>query len=248
ISEVLKDMSQSVFDLERVLESVAMNAVRLCAADNGSIAQLKSDGWRIVANAGDFDREGLEKNWGNQPIEPDRRSITGRVLVEKRTVTIVDVLADPEYDAGVGLFNVRSIIGAPLTRGEEIVGVLILRRDEPKPFTREQINLLETFADQASIAIENVRLFDETKESLDRQTATSEILRVIAASPTRVQPVLDAIAESAARVCGATDAHVYRVEGQLLKQWAHFGPIPGLAPDESLPLSRGSVIGRAILD
>ena len=165
ISEVLKDMSQSVFDLERVLESVAVNAVRLCAADNGSIAQLKGDGWRIVANAGDFDRKSLEANWGYQPIEPNRRSITGRVLLEKRTVKIADVLADPDYDVGVGLFSVRSIIGVPLTRGEEIVGVLILRRDEPKPFTTDEISLLETFADQASIAIENVELF----QTVERQ-------------------------------------------------------------------------------
>ena len=248
ISEVLKDMSQSVFDLERVLESVAMNAVRLCAADNGSIAQLKADGWRLVANVGDIDPESMERNWGNQPIDADRRSLTGRVLMERRTAAIVDARADPEYDTGAGIFNVRSLIGVPLKRGNEIVGVLILRRAEPNAFTPDQISLLETFADQASIAIENVRLFNETKEALERQTATSEILRVIAGSPTEVQPVLDAIAESAARVCGATDAHVYRVEGDVLKQWAHFGSIPGLSEGESLPLSRGSVIGRAIVD
>ncbi len=248
LAAVLGIMRRGPGELTTVLESVAMNAVRLCAADNGSIAQLKSDGWRLVANVGDIDQEGMERNWGNQPIEADRRSLTGRVLMDRRTTTIVDAQADPEYDAGVGLFNVRSLIGVPLTRGEDIVGVLILRRHEPKPFTPEQVHLLETFADQASIAIENVRLFNETKESLERQTATSEILRVIAASPTEVHPVLDAIAESAARVCGASDAHVYRVEGQVLKQWAHFGPIPGLALGESLPLSRGSVIGRSILD
>jgi GAF domain-containing protein len=248
VSEVLEDMSRSVFDLERVLKSVAMNAVRLCAADNGSIAQLKADGWRLVANVGDIDEANMERNWANRPIDADRRSLTGRVLMDRRTTTIVDALADPEYDAGVGVFNVRSLVGVPLTRGEEIVGVLILRREEPRPFTPEQIRLLETFADQASIAIENVRLFNETKEALERQTATGEILRVIASSPTEVQPVLDAIAESAARVCGATDAHVYRVDGDVLKQWAHFGPIPGLDPEESLPLTRGSVIGRSIVD
>ena len=422
ISEVLKDMSRSVFDLERVLESVAMNAVRLCAADNGSIAQLGSDGWRLVANVGDMNQEAMERNWGNQPIEPNRRSLTGRVLMDRRTTTIVDAQADPEYDAGVGIFNVRSLIGVPLTHGEDIIGVLILRRQEPKPFTSDEIHLLETFADQASIAIENVRLFDDTKEALaqqtaisevlevigrstrnlepvfeiaakhalrlceaenfalwevrgqnlqlayatnppfrdtfrdrlwpleadtilgqaiiskavvhvpdvlelpqyrdpehsaglgqragggrrmlavpllrgdevvgaigvgsktagtftetqvrlvrtfadqvviaienvrlfnetrdalERETATSGILRVMAGSPTEVQPVLDAIAENAARVCGASDAHVYRVEGEVLKQWAHFGPIPGLAPGESLPLTRGSVIGRCIVD
>ena len=248
LAAVLGMIRRGPGEIVAVLESVAMNAVRLCAADNGSIARLGSDGWRIVANAGEIDSDFLERNWGYEPIEANRRSLTGRVLMDKRTTAIVDVLADPDYDIGTGLFKFRSLLGVPLTRGEEIVGVLILRRNAAHPFTPEQIGLLETFADQASIAIENVRLFNETKEALDRQTATSEILRVIAASPTEVQPVLDAIAESAARVCGATDAHVYRVEGQFLKQWAHFGPIPGLAPDESLPLSRGSIIGRSILD
>ena len=248
LAAVLGMIRRGPGEIVAVLESVAMNAVRLCAADNGSIARLGSDGWRIVANAGEIDSDFLERNWGYEPIEANRRSLTGRVLMDKRTTAIVDVLADPDYDIGTCLFKFRSLLGVPLTRGEEIVGVLILRRNAAHPFTPEQIGLLETFADQASIAIENVRLFNETKEALDRQTATSEILRVIAASPTEVQPVLDAIAESAARVCGATDAHVYRVEGQFLKQWAHFGPIPGLAPDESLPLSRGSIIGRSILD
>jgi GAF domain-containing protein len=248
VSEVLRDMSRSVFDLDRVLESVAMNAVRLCAADNGSIAQLKSDGWRLAANVGEIDPESMERNWGNQPIEPNRRSLTGRVLMERKTIAIVDAQADPEYDAGAGIFNVRSLIGVPLRRGENIVGVLILRRSEPTPFTAEQVKLLETFADQASVAIENVRLFNETKEALERQTATGEILRVIASSPMDLEPVFDAIAQNAARVCGASDAHIYRVDGDRLMQWAHFGPIPGLQPGESIPLSRGSVTGRAILD
>ena len=148
ISEVLKDMSHSVFDLERVLESVAMNAVRLCAADNGSIAQLKADGWRLVANVGDIDPDSMDRNWGNQPIDADRRSLTGRVLMDRRTTAIVDARADPEYDAGAGIFDVRSLIGVPLKRGNDIVGVLILRRVEPNAFTPEQISLLETFADR----------------------------------------------------------------------------------------------------
>ncbi|MDQ2913387.1 MAG: GAF domain-containing protein [Chloroflexota bacterium] len=213
ISEVLKDMSRSLFDLERVLESVAMNAVRLCAADNGSIAQLKSDGWRLVANVGDIDQEVMERNWGNQPIEPNRRSLTGRVLVDRRTTTIVDAQADPEYDAGVGLFNVRSLIGVPLTRGDEIVGVLILRRREPEPFTPEQIDLLETFADQASIAIENVRLFDETRESLEQQTAVSELLGTISRSAFDLDRVLTAIIERATQLAGADDGTIREVDG-----------------------------------
>ena len=249
LAAVLGMIRRGPEELTAVLESVAMNAVRLCAADNASISQLGPDGWRLVANVGAFgDREGFERNWSNQPIEPNRRSLTGRVLMDRRTSAIVDVFADPEYDPGRGLLKERSLIGVPLARGDEIVGVLILRRLEPTAFSPEQIHLLETFADQASIAIENVRLFNETKDALERQTATSEILRVIAGSQSAVQPVLDAIAENAARVCGASDAHIYRVEGETLKQWAHFGPIPGLTPGESLPLSRGSVIGRSILD
>jgi adenylate cyclase len=171
LAEVLGVMRRAPGGLATVLESVAMNAVRLCAADNGSIAQLKADGWRLVANVGDIDQETMERNWGNQPIEADRRSLTGRVLMDKRTTTIVDAQADPEYDAGTGLFNVRSLIGVPLKREKDIVGVLILRRQEPKPFTRDEIHLLETFADQASIAIESVRLFqtvERQREELSR--------------------------------------------------------------------------------
>jgi GAF domain-containing protein len=208
VSEVLKDMSRSVFDLDRVLESVAINAVRLCAADNGSIAQLKSDGWRLVANVGDIDPQSMERNWGSQPIEANRRSLTGRVLMNRKTTTIVDALADPEYDAGAGIFNVRSLIGVPLTRGEDIVGVLILRRSAPKPFTPEQRDLLETFADQASVAIENVRLFNETKEALVRQTATAEVLKTISRSAFNLQAVLDTVVENAATLCGADAAWI----------------------------------------
>jgi len=102
LADVLKDMSQSGFDLDRVLESVAMNAVRLCAADNGSIARIASDGWRLAANVGVFgDPEGFARNWSNLPIEPTRRSLTGRVLMDRRTTAIVDVAADPEYDPGL---------------------------------------------------------------------------------------------------------------------------------------------------
>ena len=250
ISDVLKEMSQSVFDLERVLESVALNAVRLCGADNGSIAQLKGDGWRLVANVGDIDQESMERNWGNQPIEANRRSLTGRVLMDRRTTTIVDAQADPEYDAGAGLINIRSIIGVPLTRGEDIVGVLILRRQEPKPFTPEEIHLLETFADQASIAIENVRLFDETKDQLERETATSEILRVTAQSTFEIQPVLDAVIAKATHLAGAENGFVYQVDGEVLRMTAAVGEKAELMREwqRTNPIranDRGTSTGRA---
>ena len=117
----------------------------------------------------------------------------------------------------------RTFLTAPLRQQGEFTGSLIARRTEVRPFTPAQIKLLETFADQAVIAIENVRLFHELKESLEQQTATSEILGVIASSPTDIQPVLDAVAENAARLCDATDALIYRVDGDLLPRVADTG-------------------------
>ena len=118
----------------------------------------------------------------------------------------------------------------PLRQQGEVVGTLGARRTEVRPFTPAQIKLLETFADQAVIAIENVRLFNELKESLEQQTATSEILGVIASSPTDVQPVLDTIAQSAARVCGSDDATIRLLDGDETFLAAHFGSIPPSAP------------------
>ena len=141
----------------------------------------------------------------------------------------------------------RTILAVPLRQQGELIGALIARRIEVRPFTPAQIKLLETFADQAVIAIENVRLFQELKESLEQQTATSEILGVIASSPTDIQPVLDVVAENAARLCEASDALIIRCEGEILKAAAHYGPVPSLM-DWSYPLSRGFPGGRAVID
>ena len=134
----------------------------------------------------------------------------------------------------------------PLRQQGELIGYLSARRAEVRPFTPAQIKLLETFADQAVIALENVRLFHELKESLEQQTATSEILGVIASSPTDLQPVLDTIAENAARVCGSYDAMIRLVQGDLLHVVAHHGPVPPAALDR--PIDRTSANGRAVLD
>ncbi|TMC75059.1 MAG: GAF domain-containing protein, partial [Chloroflexi bacterium] len=253
VSEVLKDMGRSVFDLDRVLESVAANAVRLCGADNGSIARLRGGGWELVAHVGDFgDREAFERNWADQRPPSDRRSLTGRVLLDRRTTAIVDVLADPEYDLGAGVFKVRSLIGAPLTRGDEIVGVLLLRRTEPKPFTPEEIHLLETFADQASIAIENVRLFNETKEALAQQTAVSELLGTISRSAFDLDRVLDAIIERATELAGADNGTIRAIEGQASRVVASTKSTPAdvaawIATLDFKGPHRSSVTGRVAL-
>ncbi len=126
--------------------------------------------------------------------------------------------------------------------------MLTARRIELRPFSPVQIKLLETFADQAVIAIENVRLFQELKESLEQQTATSEILGVIASSPTDIQPVLDVVAESAARLCEADDAVIRRLDGDVMPLIAHYGQIPPGGMDAPTVISRGDVVSRAIID
>src|SRR5262249_15185374 len=128
--------------------------------------------------------------------------------------------------------GMRTVLAVPLLREGVALGTITIWRNVVEPFVDRQIAVLQTFADQAVIAIENVRLFQELKESLEQQTATSEILGVIASSPTDIQPVLDAIAGSAARLCNAKDAVIRFVEGNVLRLAAHQGPLPILAPSE----------------
>src|SRR5262245_7657276 len=170
-----------------------------------------------------------------------------RWIREHGTLHIPDVLAQNDFPM-LGVFaGFRTFLVVPLRQQGELVGALTARRIEVRPFTPAQIKLLETFADQAVIALENVRLFNELKESLEQQTATSEILGVIASSPTDIQPVLDTIAENAARVCGSYDALIRLVAGDKLRLAAHFGPVErGFGHDQ--PLTRGSVGGRAVID
>ena len=243
-------MSHSTVDLKPLLEAVITRASKLCDAEQGFIFRLDPDGkyrlWVAHGSTAEYERFTDE-----HPIDRGNRgTLTGRVAHDLQILHVPDVLEDPDYTyweaQGIGKF--RTLLGVPLVRDGVAIAVMNLWRSTARAFTDDEIDVVKTFADQALIAIENVRLFSETKEALDQQTATSSILKVIASSPTDVQPVLDAIAESAARVCGARDAHVYRVDGTLLRQWSHYGPIPGLDPGESLPLNRESLIGRSILD
>ena len=253
-SEVLKVISRSTFELQPVLETLIENATRLCGAQIGVILRLDGDIYRMAVAYGvsPEHREFLEQN----PIRPvGRGTVTGRVVSERRTVHIHDVLADPDYQWSeaqkVGGF--RTLLGVPMLREGIPIGVIVIWRERVQPFTEKQIELVTTFADQAVIAIENVRLFQELQvrnrdltEALEQQTATSEILRVIASSPTDLQPVLNTIAENAARVCGADDAVIRLLEGKMLRLAAHHGSIPGGPPER--PLDRGSTSSRAVVD
>src|SRR5262249_19766636 len=168
-----------------------------------------------------------------------------RWMRDHGTLHVPDVRAQTDFPTFGSIAGLRSYLAVPLQHKEEFIGALTARRTEMRPFTPVQIKLLETFADQAVIAIENVRLFNELKESLEQQTATSEILGVIASSPTDIQPVLDTIAESAARVCGSDDATIRLIEGDTVSLVAHYGTIPpGLARN---PLASHTPGNEAIL-
>ena len=251
-SEVLKVISRSTFDLQPVLQTLVENATRLCDARTGAIVRPDGDVYRLAVAYGlspEY-KEFLERN----PVPPTgRKAVTGRVISERRTIHIHDVLADPDYQwteaQKVGGF--RTILGVPMLREGIPIGVIIIWRERVQPFTDKQIELVTTFADQAVIAIENVRLLQELQnrnvdlsEALEQQTATSEILRVIASSPTDIQPVLDVVAENAARLCDAADAVVYRVDGHTMYPVAIHGTLGATA----LPLNRGSATGRAVTD
>src|SRR5215475_4963716 len=254
-SEVLKVISRSTFDLQPVLDTLVENATRLCGAKRGIICRFDGEVFRAVADYGSLPefRNFLRQN----VIRTGRGSATGRAALERRTVHIPDVLADPEYQLTeaqkVGDF--RTLLSVPMFREGTLIGAITISRAEVQPFTDKQIELVTIFADQAVIAIENVRLLQELQtrnrdlsEALEQQTATSEILRVIASSPTELQPVLDVVAESAARLCESIDAHIFRLEGDVYRLAASHGPIPVVSKEETIPLSRGTVSGRAMVD
>jgi len=186
-----------------------------------------------------------------------RGTPAGRSMLDRKTIHVHDIEAEietefPQSKSLQQVSGARTILATPLLREGVAIGTMVIRRTEVRPFTEKQIKLLETFADQAVIAIENVRLFKELQErnrdlteALEQQTATSEILRVIASSPTDIQPVLDVVAENAARLCDAVDGVLGRPEGDNLRVVANYGSMP--TPD-LVPFNRGFPAGRAVLD
>ena len=224
-SEVLKVISRSAFDLQAVFETVVERSARLCGANRARANIYRFDG-ELLRVAATFNVPPKVREWLEQhPIRPGRHSGTARVALERRTIHVPDVLADPEYTYGVKAVEpFRSILGVPILKGEELLGVLLIYHLEVRPFTDKQIALVETFADQAAIAIENARLFEterqrtrELTESLEQQTATSEVLKVISRSAFDLQPVFDAIAENGVRLCEAERAFIFRFDGEFLR-------------------------------
>jgi two-component system, NtrC family, sensor kinase len=258
-ANVLKVISRSTFDLQTVLQTLVESAARLCEADLANIWRPEGTAFRLAASFGipGKDKEKLEnvKYLESIGIEPSRGSMVGRVLLEKRPVQVHDIQADPEYELSgvIRIGNYRTALGVPLLREGVPIGVIFLSRCTVQPFTDKHIELVTTFADQAVIAIENVRLFDEVQaktrdlsEALVYQTGSGNILKVIASSPTDVGPVLKAIVDSACELCEAYDAVVVLKDGDDLRFSAHHGPIP--LKFEKLPINRNWVTGRAVVD
>jgi GAF domain-containing protein len=243
-AEVLQIISRSPTDLQPVLDTVVKSAARFCGADDAIIFRLEGAHLRLAAHYGPVPaRLGLLLR-----VVPG--TVVARAVLERRAIHTSDVQSDPEEypetSAVARKLGYRTQLSVPLLREGTAIGAVSLRRSDVNPFTDKQITLLQIFADQAVIAIENVRLFNETKEALEQQTATSGILRVIASSPTDVQPVLDAIARSAARLCEAHDGSVWLRDDETLVVRAHHGPIP--SPPQRNPISRDWVTGRAVVD
>ena len=229
-SEVLKVISRSTFDLQPVLETLIENATRLCGAQQGFIFRSDGEHYRLTV---DYNAPPAFREWADRyPIRRGDGSVVGRVALEARAIQILDAQADTEWRArnveATGISGIRTLLGVPMRREGELIGVIAMWRMEVRPFTDKQIDLVETFADQAVIAIENVRLFTELQTSnrelttaLDTQTATSEILRVISRSQTDVQPVFDAIVNSAVRLLAGYAGVMTRVAGDQIVLVAH---------------------------
>ena len=258
-SEILRVISSSPTDMQRVFVALAYSAVRLCDAYDAAIFQVEGDTLRFVAHEGPIRAMGPV---GQAALPLVRGTVVGRAVLDRQTIEVSDLQVEgdeyPEGSEFARRLGHRTILAVPLICAGEAIGAISVRRAEVRPFTDQQADLLKTFAAQAVIAIENARLFEEVQgrtrdltEFLEYQTATSEVLSVISRSPTDVQPVFDTIAQSAALLCKAQFCHVFRFDGKLI----HFAAVHGLTPEgrEALrsiypmPPGRATAAARSIL-
>src|SRR5216683_5131072 len=250
-SEILRVISRSPGDIQPVFDAIAANAARLCDAVNGLVIRFDGQLLHLAAHH-NVDPARLAAVRQAYPRPPSRGALSGRAILTRAVVHVPDVSKDPEYTLPAATtIGYRSVLAVPMMHEGVARGTILVARDVVAPFSDTHIALIQTFADQAMIAIENARLFNETKEALDHQTATSEILRVISSSPTDVQPVFDVIVERAVRLCGARFGRVYRYDGDVIHMVAGYGlGAAGLREVQRVfprPASDDTIVGRVIL-
>ena len=219
-SKVLDAISRSAFDLHAIFETVAESSVRLCEADRAYIFRFDGEVLRaaVAFNASQENKDFVERN----PIRLDRGSASGRAVLERRTIHIPDISADPGYSYGVKAIEpVKTVLGVPILKGDDILGVIVIYRLEVRPFTNDQIALVETFADQAAIAIENVRLLDALRERTDELGRSVEELRALGEvsqavnSTLDLETVLSTIVAKAVQLSGTEAGAIYVFDDQL---------------------------------
>jgi GAF domain-containing protein len=241
-ADVLKVISRSTFDLKAVLNTLVESAARLCEADAAVLGRPKGATYDLEASYG-VSRE-VAEFIASHPVEIGRGTVAGRALLEHKIFHIHDVLADPEYTYGAGqkITGYRTVLGVPLLREGLPIGVFGLWRKVVRPFTEKQIELVTTFADQAVIAIENVRLFDEVQartrelsESLEQQTATAEVLGVISSSPGDLRPVFETMLANATRLCGAMFGTLNLYDGEVFRNAAVYNVSSAFAARQDVP-------------
>ncbi len=249
-AEILRVISGSPTDVAPVFDAILKSAVRLTDAQIAAV--FRYDGKLVHMTAThNWTPEALEYFRSIYPAPPSPSLMSGRVILEKRVVRESDALTDEHYDHHSAVSGRwRRMLGIPMLREGNPIGVLIVTWAEPGETPERQVELLQTFADQAVIAVENVRLFNETREALERQTATAEILKVISGSPTNVQPVFDAIVQSGLRIFDGLSVAIVLADGQLIQMGASAGAMTKEAarPQFPMPLNRDSASGLAILD
>ena len=264
-AEILRVIRTSPADVQPVFETIVRNAVSLCGSLYANVFRFDGELLHFVA----FHIVGPSpaprprvRRWKGQrhyedllkakyPMRPDSSQVAGRVLLTKSVVRLEDALTDPDYDQRFArAIGFRRLLGVPMLREGDPLGVIVVGWVEAGPVPKVQEELLKTFADQAVIAIENVRLFSELRESLDRQTATSEVLGVISSSPGELEPVFQAMLANATRICEAKFGILYRCEGDALRTVAmHDAPQPFVEVRRSNPMIRpnpDTTLGRAM--